>query len=63
MTLGINYNDNGACISHHRGFEKKITGDPKWVHSAPGIMEPPVSISNHEVRNKKYDLTGPITTH
>ena len=42
---------------------KKITGDPKWVHSAPGIMEPPVSISNHEVRNKKYDLTGPITTH
>ena len=62
MTVRINYNENGACIYYRRGLEK-ITGDPKWVHLAPGIMEPPVSISNHEVRNKKYDLTGPITTH
>ena len=52
-----------AHVSVIIGVLKKITGDPKWVHLAPGIMEPPVSISNHEVRSKKYDLTGPTTTH
>ena len=48
-----------AHVSIIVGVLKKITGDPKWVHSAPGIMEPPVSISNREVRNKNLTLQVP----